>query len=92
MAALLDLQRTHGNAFVQRLVQRKLAVSQPGDKYEQEADLVADAVVRKTDTISSLSAISHHAEPGVHRMCTEGDDEMRRWAVDGDEEGEEVAK
>jgi hypothetical protein len=32
---LLDLQRTHGNAFVQRLVQRRLAVSQTG---EQEAD------------------------------------------------------
>jgi hypothetical protein len=38
--ALLDLQRTHGNAFVQRLVQRKLAVSQQGDEYEQEAHRV----------------------------------------------------
>jgi hypothetical protein len=28
--AFLDLQRTHGNAFVQRLVQRKLAVNLDG--------------------------------------------------------------
>ena len=57
--ALLNLQRTHGNAFVQRLVQRKLAVRRLGDKYEQEADRLAEAVVRKTDTTISLSVISH---------------------------------
>ena len=44
---LLDLQRTRGNAFVQRLVRRKLAVSQAGDRYEQDADRVADAVGAK---------------------------------------------
>jgi hypothetical protein len=38
---LLDLQRTHGNGFVQRLVQRKLAVRQPADEYEQQAGRVA---------------------------------------------------
>ena len=41
MKTLLGLQRTHDNAFVQRLVQRKLVVSQPGDRYEPEADPVA---------------------------------------------------
>ena len=77
---LMDLQRTHGNRFVQRLIQRacscngssggcsadeereqvqkkdaglrpfiqtKLTVSQSGDPYEQEADHVADQVMRK---------------------------------------------
>jgi len=46
---LLALQRTHGNRYVQRVVagiQAKLKVGQPGDKYEQEADRVADAVMR----------------------------------------------
>ena len=75
---LLDLQRTHGNAFVQRLVQRKLAVSQPGDEYEQEADRVADAVVRKKDASISIPAIARSAEPGVQRMCTECEEEMQR--------------
>jgi len=47
--ALLALQKTHGNRYVQRVVtgiQAKLAVGQPGDVYEQEADRVADEVMR----------------------------------------------
>jgi polyhydroxyalkanoate synthesis regulator phasin len=47
--ALLALQRTHGNRYVQRVVSRiqaKLVVGQPGDVYEQEADRVADEVMR----------------------------------------------
>jgi hypothetical protein len=78
---LLGLQRTHGNAFVQRLVQRKLAVSQPRDSYEQEANRVADAVVEKNSASSSIRAITRYAEPGIHRMCTECEEEMQRWAV-----------
>jgi hypothetical protein len=48
-SVLLALQRTHGNQYVQRVVtgiQAKLKVGQPGDKYEQEADRVAEQVVR----------------------------------------------
>ena len=44
--ALLALQQTHGNRYVQRVVagiQAKLKIGQPGDKYEQVADRVADA-------------------------------------------------
>ena len=47
--ALLALQQTHDNRYVQRVVagiQAKLKVGQPGDKYEQEADLVADEVMQ----------------------------------------------
>jgi type II secretory pathway pseudopilin PulG len=46
--ALLALQRTHGNRYVQRVVtgiQAKLKVGQPGDKYEQEADRIADTIM-----------------------------------------------
>jgi len=46
---LLALQQTHGNRYVQRVVagiQAKLVVGQPGDKYEQEADRVAEQVMR----------------------------------------------
>nr|CBH39167.1 hypothetical membrane protein [uncultured archaeon] len=46
---LLALQRTHGNRYVQRVaagIQAKLAVGQPGDIYEQEADRVAEQVMR----------------------------------------------
>ena len=47
--ALLALQQTHGNRYVQRVVagiQAKLVVGQTGDKYEQEADRVAEQVLR----------------------------------------------
>ena len=47
--ALLALQRTHGNRYVQQVVagiQAKLKVGQPGDIYEQEADRVAEEVMR----------------------------------------------
>jgi hypothetical protein len=45
---LLALQQTHGNQYVQRVVtgiQAKLKVGQPDDKYEQEADRVAEQVM-----------------------------------------------
>jgi len=46
---LLALQQMHGNRYVQRMVsgiQAKLRIGQPGNVYEQEADRVADAVMR----------------------------------------------
>jgi len=48
---IMFLQRTVGNQAVQRLIksgtlQAKLRIGQPGDKYEQEADRVADEVMR----------------------------------------------
>jgi hypothetical protein len=48
---ILFLQRTIGNKAVQRLfksgiIQAKLRISEPGDIYEQEADRVADQVMR----------------------------------------------
>jgi hypothetical protein len=49
--ALLALQRTHGNRYVQRVVtgiQAKLKIGQPGDIYEQEADRLAEQVMRMT--------------------------------------------
>ena len=46
---LSALQQTHGNQYVQRAVagiRAKLKVGQPGDIYEQEADRVAEQVLR----------------------------------------------
>jgi len=48
---VLSLQRTIGNQAVQRLfksgvIQAKLRIGQPGDIYEQEADRVAEQVMR----------------------------------------------
>lgn len=53
---IMHLQTTIGNQAVQKLVksgllQAKLTVSRPGDIYEQEADRVADQVMRMPDSI-----------------------------------------
>jgi hypothetical protein len=58
---ILHLQRTAGNKAVEKLMrsgalQAKLRVSQPGDIYEQEADRVAEQVMRMP-------------VPGLQRKC-----------------------
>jgi hypothetical protein len=64
---ILFLQKTIGNQAVQRMIksgtlQAKLRIAQPGDKYEQEADQMADAVMRMP-------------EPGVQRQSIEEEEE-----------------
>jgi flagellar motor protein MotB len=64
---ILFLQRTIGNQAVQRLIksgtlQTKLKIGQPGDMYEQEADRVADAMMRMP-------------EPGVQRQVEPEEEE-----------------
>jgi len=56
---ILHLQRTIGNQAVTRLIrsgvlQAKLSIGQPGDIYEQEADRVAEQVMRMTEEKQSL--------------------------------------
>lgn len=58
---IFQLQRTVGNHAVQRmyysgLLQAKLRIGQPNDVYEQEADRVAERVMRMP-------------EPGIQRTC-----------------------
>ena len=64
---ILYLQRTIGNQAVQRMIrsgalQAKLRIGQPGDVHEQEADRVADAVMRMP-------------EPGVQRQAEKEEEE-----------------
>jgi hypothetical protein len=58
---VLYLQRTIGNQAVQRLIksgalQAKLKIGQPGDRYEQEADKVADQMTKKSEIESHIDA------------------------------------
>ena len=65
-SVLLALQRTHDNRYVQRVVrgiQAKLKVGRPGDIYEQEADRVAEQVMRMP-------------EPKVQRQVEEEEKEL----------------
>lgn len=60
---LLRLQAIHGNQGVQRLLrggvlQRKLTINQPGDAFEQEADRVAEKVMRMPDSAATRETIA----------------------------------
>jgi hypothetical protein len=59
VAHIAAAARPSNHATLRRLAQTKLAVSKPGDAHEQEADRVADAVLRVQ-------------EPAVQRACACG--------------------
>ena len=65
------MQWALGNQAVQRLlrsgvIQAKLKIGQPGDRYEREADRVAELVMRMPD--SEVSGTSE-VPPKVQRKC-----------------------
>jgi hypothetical protein len=75
---LARLQRAYGNQAVLRMLERsrpaiqpKLVVNEPGDAYEQEADRVAEQVMRMPAPELSIAA----APPQVSRKCAACEEE-----------------
>lgn len=64
---LLQLQRMLGNQALGCFIQAKLEVNQPGDVYEQEADRVAEQVMRMPEPMPS--PLSTRASPDLQRKC-----------------------
>ncbi|MGY2134456.1 eCIS core domain-containing protein [Hymenobacter sp. HD11105] len=58
-------------------VQPKLVINQPGDVYEQEADAVADKVMRMPDGILNRSIIRNSAGPSLLRKCAHCEEEEK---------------
>ncbi len=89
---ILFLQRTAGNQAVQRLIksgalQAKLRIGQPGDIYEQEADRVAEQVMRMPEpqAISSGTPYIH----SIQRACIRSEDEvLSRQPIEEEKEDE----
>ncbi|MCJ7615619.1 MAG: DUF4157 domain-containing protein [Desulfobacterales bacterium] len=84
---VMFLQRTLGNQAVENLIrsgtlQARLRIGPPGDKYEQEADRVAEAVVRMPEH----KAVSSGA-PYIQKACPtcEGQ-ELKRQPIKEEEE------
>jgi hypothetical protein len=88
-SVLLALQQTHGNRYVQRVVsgiQAKLVVGQPGDAYEQEADRVADQVMRmpepqvqcqeEEEELIQTKLLAEQITPVVQRQVEEEEEEF----------------
>ncbi len=86
--------QTLGNQAMQCLlrsgaIRAKLAISQPGDPYEQEADRVAERVMRMPEPAvpERAAAPDSREEPRIQRMCTgcekEGETVLRAKAAPG---------
>ncbi len=80
---ILHLQTTIGNLAVQRLlrsgiIQAKPIISQPGDKYEREANRVADDVMRISEPAApEQGAVSgQEQDTYIQRMCPECEEEL----------------
>jgi outer membrane protein OmpA-like peptidoglycan-associated protein len=73
-----------GNQAAQRLlgervIQAKLTVNQPGDSFEQEADRMADAVMRMSEPRNArgTEVSGSTAVPCLQRMCSECQQELQ---------------
>jgi hypothetical protein len=91
--SLLKLQRQYGNRFVQRVmaqppIRTKLEVSRPGDVHEQEADRVAEAVMRMpAPALAEGTSVSGRSQkPRIHRFCSECEDKLGRKSMDAEED------
>jgi hypothetical protein len=83
--ALVAQQPTWGNQAMQhllnaRMIQAKLTINQPGDPYEQEADRVAEQVMRMPDPRIMGRAVVTGRSQGVsvQRMCPQCEEELHR--------------
>jgi hypothetical protein len=88
---IMFLQRTAGNQAIQKLVksgvlQAKLRVGQPNDIYEQEADRVAEQVMRMPEP----QAVSN-CTLSIQRTCPRCEEEkLRRQPIKEEEEKEDL--
>ncbi len=89
----LSLQAIVGNRAVGRFLQAKLTVSEPSDEFEQEADRVADQVMRTPDPNGEeLPEIGRASDSSLQRACNKCEEEgeekvgIHRKAVDGSDQ------
>lgn len=92
-------EQVSGNQAMQRLLRSgatkpNLIVSQPGDRYEREADRVADEVMRMSDSTLTGPAGVHRKTAGdsIQRMCTECEEQVQRQPLRDEEEESIQAK
>ena len=83
---VMRLHSRYGNQAVLRIlshstpaIQAKLAVNQPGDQYEQEADRVADQIMRMAAPVTVQRKCSACAEEEkLQRKCAECEEEEKK--------------
>ncbi|WP_158569246.1 eCIS core domain-containing protein [Chitinophaga silvisoli] len=73
-------EQQSSSSFFSPVVQPKLNVNSPGDKYEQEADAMADKVTSMTDKVGPMSA-GHNTAPAIQRKCAKCEEEEKKQNV-----------
>ena len=88
----LFLQGMFGNQEVQKLfkdgmIQAKLRIDQPGDKYEQKADRIADIVMRMPETHKKeqTDVSGHINDIRIQRICPECEEGSLRHIIEKEE-------
>jgi len=89
-----QLQHSHGNAYVQRLldskvVQAKLVVNPVNDQYEREADRVAEAIVPASGAAVQRQAEEEKEEEVFTKPASGAPGPALQRQVEEEEEGEE---
>lgn len=78
-SATLFRQKTglpENSAKTKPFFQAKLTVNQPGDSYEQEADTVADRVMRMSDATQPVASFSKVSVADLQRKCAACEEEQ----------------
>jgi len=83
------LQKSVGNQAVQRLmksgvIQAKLTIGQPNDKYEQEADKVADEIMRMPEPNIQTKPRAEQVTPLVQRQSKTEEEELLQTKSTGE--------
>ena len=71
-------------------LQAKLTIGKPNDKYEQEADRVAEQVMRMAEPRSPVAVINRPITPLMQRLCSECEEELQRQPIEPEENEELV--
>jgi len=77
-AAGSAFSKKEGIPFFKPIVQPKLTINPPNDIYEQEADAVADKIMRMTDNDTGQSNFFRPAVPAINRKCEHCEDEEKK--------------
>ena len=76
------------------VLQAKLEVGAPHDRFEQEAYRVADQVMRMADpqNIGPMDLAGEAAPDGIQRLCAECEEEVRRQPAEGEEKELQIVR
>jgi Domain of unknown function (DUF4157)/Bacterial toxin 44 len=74
----LGFNQNRSSSFFKPVIQPRLTVNSPGDMYEQEADAVADKIMRIADTDIAQTKFFKPAISPLQRKCTHCEEEEKQ--------------